>query len=201
MCSEIWPNVAAPLVFGALRIKLENDVEVQEDVKAVEIKNSPEVRETVNGPQKVLTETSSPRKVTENSPGAQGETITECPADGTHAKLSQCTLISPKKELITANSSAAEVETPALAAQDRIPDITTLMTQAVCAKNQTEINTRTEHVKLAAPDEDEDTSSEPVEAEACGQAPGITEVLSQPNTQPPSIAVVRQEEDESSLSW
>lgn len=174
---------------------------MQEDVKAVEMKNSPEVRETMNGPQEVLTETSSPWKIPENSPRAQGENITECPADGTHVKLSQCTLISPKKEFSTANFSAAEVATPALSAQDRIPDITTLMTQAVCAKNQTEINTTTEHVKLTAPEDEEDTSSEPVEAEACGQVPGITEVLSQPNTQLPSVAVVRQEEDEISLSW
>lgn len=174
---------------------------MQEDVKAVEMKTSPEVTETMNGAQKVLTETSSPRKITENSPRAQGQNITECPADGTHAKLSQCTLISPKKELNTANFSSEEVATPALEAQDRIPNITTLMTQAVCAKNQTEINTTTEHVKLAAPKDDEDTSSEPVKAEACGQVPGITEVLSQPSTQLPSVAVVRQEEDKSSLSW
>lgn len=173
---------------------------MQEDVKAVEMKNSPEVRETMNGPQKALTQTSSPRKITENSPRAQDENISECPADGLHAKPSQCTLISPKKELSTANVSAAEAATPALAAQDRIPDITTLMTQAVCAENQTEITT-TEHVKLAAPEADEDTSSVPVEAEACGQVPGITEVLSQPNTQLPSDAVVRQEEDEASQSW
>lgn len=171
---------------------------MQEDVKAVEMKNSPEVRETMNGPQKALTQTSSPRKITENSPTAQDENNSECPADGLHAKLSQCTLISPKKELSTANASAAEAAAPAL---DRIPDITTLMTQAVCAENQTEINTTTEHVKLAAPLADEDTSSVPVEAEACGQVPGITEVLSQPNTQLPSDAVVRQEEDEASQSW
>lgn len=170
------------------------------------MKTSPEVTETMNGPQTVLTET-SPRKITENSPIAQGQNITQCPADGTHAKLSQCTLISPKKELSTANFSSAEAATPALEAQDRIPDITTLMTQAVCAKNQTEINTTTEHVKLAAPhdddddDENENTSSEPVEAEACGQVPGITEDLSQPNTQQSPVAVVRQEEDESSLRW
>lgn len=174
---------------------------MQEDVKAVEMKNSPEVRETMNGPQKALTQTSSPRKITENSPKAQGENISECPADGLHVKLSQCTLISPKKELSTANVSAAEAATPALAAQDRIPDITTLMTQAVCAENQTEINATTEHVKLAAPEADEDTSPEPVEAEACGQVPGITEVFSQPNTQLPSVAVVKQEEEEASQSW
>lgn len=189
-------------VFRALRIKLKNDAEVQEDVKAVEMKDSLEVRETLNGPQKVLTETLSPRKIRENSPKAQGEAVAEFPADGTHADLSQCTLISPKKELSSTNSSAAEVATPALAAQDGIPVITTPMTPAVCANNQTEINPTTE--KLAAPDDGdvEDTSSEPVEAEACGQVPGITEVLSQPNTQLPSVAVVRQEEEEeSSLSW
>lgn len=183
-----------------LRIKLDNNVEVQEHVKAVEMKNNSEVRETINGPQRVHTE-ASPRKITENSPRAHGENITECPADGTHAKSSQCTLFSPKKdELSAANFSAVEVASPALAAQDRNPDITTLMTQAVCAKNQTEINTTTEHVKLAAPDDDEDTRSEPVEAEACGQVPGITEVLSQPNTQLPSVAAVGQK-DESTLSW
>lgn len=174
---------------------------MQEDVKAVEMKKSPEVRETMNGPQKALAQTSSPSKITENSPRAQDENISECPADGLHAKLSQCTLISPKKELSTANVSAAEAAAPASAAQDRIPDITTLKTQAVCAENQTEINTTTEHVKLAAPEADEDASSVPVEAEACGQVPGITEVLSQPNTQLPSDAVVRQEEDEASQSW
>lgn len=172
-------------------------------MKAVEMRNSPEVGEKMNGPQNVLTETSSPRKMTANLPRAQGEniSISECPADDTPAKLSQCTLISPKKELSTANLSAAGEATPALAAQDRVPDITPPMTQAVCAKNQTEINATREHVKPSAPDDDEDSSSEAVEAEACGRVPGITEVLSQPNTRRPSVAVVRQEEAEISLSW
>lgn len=187
-------------VFCVLSIKHGKDAEVQEDVKAVEIKNSHEVRETMNGPQKVLAETSSPKKITEKSPRAQVQNMAECPAHGTHAELSECTLISPKTELSTANFRAAEPATPALDAQDRILDITTLMTQAVFAKNQTEINTTTMHDKLAPPD-DEDTSSEPVEAEACGQVRGITEILSQPNTRLPSVAVVRQEDDDSSLNW
>lgn len=180
--------------------------EVQEDVKAARTADSPEVREAVNGPQQVLIETSSPRKIRANSPRAQGEAVTEGPAGGAHAHLSQCTFIFPKKELSTANCSAAEAATPALAAQDGSPVISTLTTQAVCANNQTEINPTTEN--LAAPDDDddddnddEDTSSLLVEAEACGQVPGITEVLSQPNSQPPSVAVVRQEEEQSSPGW
>uniref|UniRef100_H2T900 Uncharacterized LOC101065898 n=1 Tax=Takifugu rubripes TaxID=31033 RepID=H2T900_TAKRU len=100
---------------GDIRNKHDNNVEVREDVKAVEPKNSPEVREIMNGPQK-----------------------------------------------------------------------------AVCAENPAEINTM-QHANLAAPDDDGD------EAEARGQAPGITDVLSQPNTQLPPVEV-GQEGGEISLS-
>lgn len=176
-------------------------MEVNEDAKAVELKNSPEVREIKNGPLKVLTQIPSPKKTTESPPRAQGENITECPVDGAHANLSQCTLIFLEKQLSSTNSKTAEAKAPSSAAQDGLPDIP-LLVETVCAENHTEINTTMEHVKLATPDDDdEDTSSEPVEAEACGQVPRITEVLSQPNTQLPPIDVVSQEEDEIFLSW
>lgn len=189
-------------LFHALRIKHDSDVEVHKYTKAVELKNSPEVREIKNGPLKVLTQIPSPMKTTENPPRAQGENIAECPVDGAHANLSQCTLIFLEKQLSSTNSNTAEAKAPSSAAQDRLPDISALLAQTVCAENHTEINTTMEYVKLAAPDDDgEDTSSEPVEAEACGQVPRITEVLSQPNTQLPPIDVVSQEEDEIFLSW
>lgn len=173
-----------------LRNKQDNNVEAPEDIKAVELKNNPEVREIVNGPQKVLTRTPSPRKIPENPHTAQAANTTAAAA---HANLPQCTLILPEKQLSSTHFSAVEAETPSSAAADRLPDISALLAQAVCAENHTEINTM-QHINLAAPDDDGD------EAEACGQAPGITDVLSQPNTQLPPV-VVRQEEGEMALSW
>lgn len=165
-------------------------MEAREDVKDVELKISPEVPEIVNGPQKVLTRTPSPGKIPENPHTAQAANTT---ADAALANLPQCTLISPEDEFSSAHFSAVEAETPSPAAADRLPDISAPSAQAVSAENHTEINTM-QHVNLAAPDDDGD------EAEVCGQAPGITDVLSQPNTQLPPV-VVRQEEGEIALSW
>lgn len=173
-----------------LRNKHDNNVEAREDVKAVELNNSPEVREIMNGPQKVLTRTPSPRKIPENPHTAQAANTT---ADAAQANLPQCTLILPENEFSSAHFSTAEAETPSSAAADRLPDISAPLAEAVCAENHTEINTM-QRVNLAAPDD------EGVEAEACGQAPGITDVLSQPNTQLLPV-VVRQEGGEIALSW
>lgn len=170
-----------------LRNKHDNNVEAREDVKAVELKNSPEVREVMNGPQKVLTRTPPPKKIPENPQTAQAANSTAAAA---HANLPQCTLILPEKPLSSAHFSAVEAETPSSAAADRLPDISVLTAQA---EDPTETNA-TQHANLAAPDDDGG------EAEACGQAPGITDALSQPNTQPPPV-VVRPEGGEIALSW
>ncbi|XP_029698363.1 uncharacterized protein [Takifugu rubripes] len=174
---------------GDIRNKHDNNVEVREDVKAVEPKNSPEVREIMNGPQKVLAPTPPPRKIPENPHAAPAANST---ADAAHANLPQCTLILPEKPLSSTHFSAVEAEAASSAAADGLPDISALLAQAVCAENPAEINTM-QHANLAAPDDDGD------EAEARGQAPGITDVLSQPNTQLPPVEV-GQEGGEISLS-
>ncbi|TNM96527.1 hypothetical protein fugu_016188 [Takifugu bimaculatus] len=172
-----------------LRNKHDNNVEVREDVKAVEPKNSPEVREIMNGPQKVLAPTPPPTKIPESPHAAQAANSA---ADAAHANLPQCTLILPEKPLSSTHFSAVEAEAASSAAADGRPDISAPLAQAVCAENHAEINTMP-RANLAAPDDDGD------EAEARGQAPGITDVLSQPNTQLPPV-VVGQEGGEISLS-
>lgn len=166
----------------------------------MELKSSPEVGGTKNGPGKVLAPMLSAGETPEKSPRAPGETITERPVDGAHVKLSQCTLISPEKEVDTVNFRAARAATPAPEARDQVPD-----TNAVAAQAVSGINTG-DHVQPAAPDEDEDDDEEDarpeaVEAEACGQVAATAEVLSRPDTRLPSVAVVEPEEDEVSVSW
>lgn len=173
-----------------LRNKHDNNVEACEDVKAVELKNSPEVRVIMNGPQKALTRTPSPRKIPETPHTAEAANPA---ADAAHANLPQCTLILPEKQFGSTHLSAVEADTPSSAAADRLADVGALLAQAVCAENHTEINT-VQRVNPAAPDDGGD------EAAACGQVPGITDVLSQPNTQLPPV-VVRQEGGEIALRW
>lgn len=172
-----------------LRNKHDNNVEAREGVKAVELKNSPQVRGIMNGPQKLLTPTPSPRKIPANPHTAQAASPAAAAA---HASLPQCTLISPEKQLGSTPSplSAAEAGAPC---SDRLPDISAPLAQAAGAGSQTEINTM-QHVNLAAPDRHGH------EAEACGQAPGRTDVLSQPNTLLPPV-VVRPEGGDIALCW
>lgn len=168
-------------------------MEAREDVTAVELKNSPEVREIKNGPLKALTRTPSPRKVPETPRAAQAANIA---ADAAHANPCQCTLILPEQHFSSALFSAVGAAAPSSAAADRLPGTSAPVAQAQ-AENHTEINPM-ERVQVAAPDDHgggggADLSPQPVEAEACGQVPGITEVLSRPNTPLPPDVMVKEE--------
>lgn len=201
---RVLKDDVADLFFHMLRNKHDNNVEVIEEVKAVELKNSPGVPEVRNGPQKVLTRTPSPREIPENPHAERAANPT---ADAAQADAPECTLIQPEGTLIqpegeraSAHSSAAEAEAPPSAAEDLPPDTDAPSAPAACAENHTEINL-IQHVDLAAPDDDDDDDDGGGDgAEACGQAPGVTHVLSQPDTQLPPV-VVNQEEGEIAPSW
>ena len=159
--------------------------------------------------------TPSPRKgseLKENSTAVKDEVIKDSPADGGQAEPMQCTLFSPQREHATATNVAPEEENPA-SAHDKIPDSSSLITEAVCPENHTETNT-TEHITSDTTQDNEEEAGSTVTTESSAVAEPSEELslnnegLSEPNPPPTAVAgqmasvsAVRQEGDKQSASW